>query len=331
MALDKAKPEIGPPNKRAGWLLAGLTLLAGVLTAVGVATDDLTSVWRNHQLLSFASLTLILVAMALGAAAGWILTANTPAERTCLLVGNGLLGLGLIFAAWAGLALASDRPEPTITAKPVQSGGKTMLDIVVENSKLRDDEDLSVTVEPLFETRRGEGAHFKVGKPLYSASLGPNAKGDVERTIRVDIPPGEFRDIGARAWVGSPSPCYDERATTGCVVVRLPPRTQEPQLTFRWKRASRAGASLRVHVTALDIPNGSLQLRAQSVTPRRRLLAQAMLAPNLHGDVDHVFNLPVKGTRIVCVAAGTGERRLQCPPQDRGSPSWARLRVPRQK
>jgi hypothetical protein len=86
--------------------------------------------------------------------------------------------------------------------------------------------------------------------------------------------------------------------------------------------------SLRVHVTAADIPNRALQLYARSLKPRRALLAEAKVRATMDGDVDRTFVLPVGRARIVCVAAFTGKLHLSCPPKPRGQPVWARLRVP---
>lgn len=332
MGLKKALPDVGSTNSGAGYLLTGFTLIATAFTVVGVKTDELPNVWRNECFLSHLAITLVFVAVALGATAGWVLTKNSTAERVCLIAGNILLGLGLIAAAWAGLELASDRSEPTITANPVPHGGQTKLEVTVENTKLRADQNLSVFVEPLFEVEKEEGGlEYRIGRPFYSASLGPDDNGNVKRSVEVDIPTGKFEDVGVRAVDDPEIDCYDAADTAGCAVVRVPQRTEEPQLTFRWKRSGRAGASLRVHVTALDIAGPSLRFLARSVKPREKLLALANLAPDLHGDIKEAFSLPVKGTRLVCISASTTEHRLTCPPQDPDSLSWARLRVPRQE
>jgi hypothetical protein len=332
MGVKKALPNVSTPNSRAGYLLTGFTLIAAAFAVVGIKTDELANVWRNECFLSHAAIALVFIAVALGATAGWVLKAGTTGERVCLIVGNALLGLGLIATAWAGLELASARSEPTITANPVAHEGQTTLELTVENTKLRADEDLSVFVEPLFEVEDENGKlDYRVGRALYSASLGPDDDGNVKRTVSVDVPTGKFEDVGVRASVDPDIGCYDANNTTGCVVVRVPQRTEEPQLTFRWRKPGRAGAALRVHVTALDIAGTSLRFLAQGVKPRKKLLALANLGPDLHGDVSHAFVLPVKGTRLLCIAASTTERRLTCPPRNPDSVSWARLRVPRQE
>lgn len=335
MALKDAKPEVGAPNKKAGWLLGGVGTITTLVVGLGVGADEISNVWRNHPYLSYPAVTMIVVALAMGAAAGWLLETGSKAERRTLIWGNVILGAGLILIAWAALGVASDRPEPSVTATVVRQGNQTVLKAVAENSKLRFDEDLSIAVDPLFEVNKpGEPIHYRVGRPLYSANRGPDKDGEARRTITLSLPPGNFKDVGVRASVDPETPCYDTHTTTSCVVVHVPPRVEQPQLTFDWRKASKAGASLRVHVTALDIPAGGLQFRARGLKPRRSLLAQVNLAPSLDGDIDHTFVLPVKGVRVLCVAASTTDpAQLKCPLLDRAGPaSWsARLRVPRQR
>ena len=220
------------PNRRAGWLLSGVALFAGVFMAVGLDGSELQRVWRNHSLLSHASVTLVLLAVALGATAGWVLRAGDPKERGVLLWGNGLLGAGLIFGAWAGMATATDRPAPTVVAAAVETKDGTVLDVLASDSNLRAEEHLSVTVEPLLELgEAGEPVRYRAGRPFYSASLGPDKDGEARRAIRIEIPPGGFDDVGVRASVGAPAPCREDEATTGCVVVRVRRGREEPRLS----------------------------------------------------------------------------------------------------
>ncbi len=157
MALADAIPKVGTDNKGAAYLLGGMTLIAGALTAIGVKSDELENIWRNHSFLSHTGIALILIAVTLGAIAAWVLNQGSTGERVLLIVGNGLLAIGLILVTWAGLELASDRPDPTITAKPVESKGSTAIKVTIENSKLRADQDLTVAVEPSTRSKKRKG------------------------------------------------------------------------------------------------------------------------------------------------------------------------------
>ena len=229
---DGPRAGASAPNRRAGWLLSGVALFAGVFMAVGLDSSELQRVWRNHSLLSHASVTLVLLAVALGAMAGWVLRAGDLRERGVLLWGNGLLGAGLIFAAWAGMATATDRPAPTVIAAAIDTRGGTILRVLASDSNLRAEEHLSIAIEPLFESGEvGKPVRYRAGRPFYSASLGPDKDGEVRRSIRVEIPSGGFDDVGVRASVGPPAPCHEDEDTTGCVMVRVRRGREEPRLS----------------------------------------------------------------------------------------------------
>ena len=52
--------------------------------------------------------------------------------------------------------------------------------------------------------RSDQGGHptWQPGQPLYGASLGPNGSGEIQHTVNLSLPAGDFDDLGARAWVG---------------------------------------------------------------------------------------------------------------------------------
>ena len=333
--LKAAGPDVGPKNSRAGYLLTGFALIATVFGVVGVATDELANVWRNEACLSYFGIGAVFFAVALGALAGWVLQPGKKPERFCLILGNILLGAGLILLAFAGLSLASDRPDPGITAKPTEKDGTTALAVTVKDSKLHADQNLGVAVEPLYEIEEEKPnrtvVHYRVGRPFYAASLPPDSDGNVDHDVVVEIPAGNFQDVGVRASDQSRPDCYEEPDPPGCLLVRIPQRSEEPQFSFKWRKPYRPNATLRVRVRALDIPGNALRFRALQTKPHSKILAQATLPPNPHGDVDHTFALPVAGSRVVCVAASTAEGKLSCPPADGQSPSWVRLRVPRRR
>jgi hypothetical protein len=323
--LSEAKADVAPPNKRAGYLLLGLTLLTGVLTAVGVSTDELPQLWRNHTFLAPIAIGLVILAVILGAVAGWVIPSDAKAERPLLLVGNGLLAAGVILTATLGIKTASDRPQPTVTAAPARTDQGIVLDVSVKDSGLGVDDDMSITVDPLFED--ANSGELRSGRSLYGASLGANHDGEVSHSFKVEIPPGRFDNVGVRAWVGQKSTdCYNEGTTTGCVTVHLHRPPELPQLSFDWKKADK-GRELLVTLTARDIPFQQLRLLAVGLGPKRRTLARARLAPDSNANFDRTFEIPVKdGLRFVCVAA-TGERiEPGCPSKDQGV-VWARLPV----
>ena len=86
-----------------------MSLIAGTLAAIGVKSDELENIWRNHSFLSHTGIALILIAVALGAIAAWVLNEGSTGEQVLLIVGNGLLAIGLILVTWAGLELLDRR------------------------------------------------------------------------------------------------------------------------------------------------------------------------------------------------------------------------------
>jgi hypothetical protein len=333
-ALKAVDPPVGDKSKGAAYLLGGMSLIAGVLALIGVSTDELENIWRNHAFLSHLGIFLIMSAVAVGAIAAYAMEKGTRRERGLLILGNIILAAGLILVAFGGLRLASDSPDPTITVKPLERDGRTLLKVEVKDSKLRANEGLRVFVEPLFEVpeeKRGETKiRYRVGRPLYSATLAPSKDGDVEHSRVVEIPPGTFQNVGVRISAETQLRCYEEKDRSGCLLVRIPQRSEEPQLSFKWRGSGRGAPprTLQVRALALDVPDRSLRFQAMALKPRKRVLVQATLAPNRHGDVNYVVPLPVKGSKVVCVAASTANDRLTCPPRNGSNPSWARLRVP---
>lgn len=324
---EQAKPHLEPPNKRAGYLLGGLGTVTALVTVLGVQSDELADIWRNQPTLSYIAITLVLVGVALGAIAGWVIGGDEGGEqhreRVVLLCGNAALGAGLIVIAWSVIANAASSPTPTVTAVAQQKNGSTTLKAVVEDDKLSSGQGVQLRVDPLYEVEREGGeVGYRVGRPIYSATFGPDTHGSVHRSIRVGIPPGRFEDIGIRASDGLSANCYEEGSRTGCVVVHVPSRADPPRFALGWKHGK-----LRVHLKAFDVPSGVVQFLARSLSPQR-LLARADIAVNLSDDVNRTIVLPVRGARKVCIIASENTKKLHCPPNKRSRSGWAVLRVP---
>ncbi|HKZ15168.1 MAG TPA: hypothetical protein VJL81_15125 [Solirubrobacterales bacterium] len=318
----KLGPELTKSNQRAGYLLSGLTVLTFLFTTLGIQSSELSDLWRDQQILSLIAVTLVLSAVTLGALAGWVFS-RQKSEHRLLLWGNICLGLGLVVIACSVIHNASSSPPPTVTAAPAVQKGSTVVKATVEDDKLTSGQSIQVKVQPLYEEGKGRYFHYNSGRAIYSAIFGPDSDGTVHRSIRVAIPPGNFEDIGVRASTGSSaSDCFDTAARNGCVVVRVPPHSDPPQLSFGWKRDR-----LRVHLTAFDVPSGEVQILARSLSPPRLLLHTAV-STNLSDDVRRTFSLPIAGLRYVCVVASESAGKLACHHRKGGSTGWAVLRVP---
>jgi hypothetical protein len=310
----------------ARFLLAALPALGALLTALAITGDLVGRMARNHPHATFAAFGSAAVAVFLGAVAAFGFKAGSEAERRILYSGLVVLGCSLVFAVYAGVATWGDRPLPSIAVTPKGS----TVSVSVRDSGLRSSDHVVLEVEQLVRSN----ANWKSGRPLYGASLGPDAAGEVNQTVDLHLPAGEFDDLGARAWVGDePRKCYGRGNTTGCVRVHIPHPQERPQLAASWEtfvRAPRLLVALKARNLAQRPPR-SIVLRVYGIAPDGlvRNLAEWSLAP----DADGVFNRRVAivvghAFSDVCVVATTSTADPHCPPTDDVATVWLRLAVP---
>jgi hypothetical protein len=241
-----------------------------------------------------------------------------------LYVGLVVLGTGLVMTVYAGVRTWGDRPPPSIAITPKRG---SLVTVTVHGSGLRSSDHLVVEVEQLLHGS-------KPGQELYRASLGPDASGDVEQTVDVPLPAGDFDDVGARAWVGAePKDCYRNGGSTGCVRVHVSRPQERPQLSVDWEtfvRAPRVLIRLKAH-NLPQRPSRSMTLRAYGLVPGQpsRVLAEWSLAPDADGSFDRRLSVVVgHAFSDVCIVASTTTREPVCPaPVDDGT-VWTQLAVP---
>ena len=324
----EAAPAVDPTNKRAGYLLLGLTLFTGLLVALGVPSDQLPRVWRNHAVLGIAAVVLVLIAISLGAYAGWVLQQGDRNERRALLWGNVVLCVGLIITAVLAIVTAADRPQPTITAAPIHEKNGTLLDVTVTDNGLKVGDDLSVAVEPVTEVLRDGEVHHVAGTPLYGASLGPNRDGDVSHSFKIELPPGPYQDVGVRTWVDErPTGCYDKGTTTGCVLVHLRRHREKPQLSYAWNTAHHR-PQLQIGLKAHAILDRTMHLAVTDALRQSTVIAETSLPANAGGDFRRIMNFAIpQGVSSVCVVASESTQSSRCPSEDLEA-AWIRVPVP---
>src|SRR3954470_12563877 len=233
----------------ARFLLAALPALGALLTALAITGNLVGRMARNHPSASFASFGCAALAVFLGAVAAFGLREGSDAERRVLHAGLVVLGAGLVLTLYAGVRTWGDRPQPSVTVTPKRG---SLLAVSVKESGLRSSDHLVVEVEQLLRAKDDRGTLvWRPGPELYGASLGPDESGDVAQTVDVPLPPGDFDDVGARAWVGArPTDCYREAHSTGCVRVHISRPQEPPQLAVEWEtfvRAPRVVVRLKAH------------------------------------------------------------------------------------
>jgi hypothetical protein len=321
-------PRFLPVGKNAQgaakFLLAALPALGALLTALAITGDLVGRMARNHPWATFGAFGCAALAVFLGAVAAFALHESSDAERRVLYVGLVVLGAGLVMTVYAGVSTWGDRPQPSITITPKRGA---LVTVTVRATGLRSRDHLVVRVEQL----SGAGTP---GQELYGASLGPNAAGDVEETVDVPLPPGDFDDVGARAWVGDePKDCYRKETSTGCVRVHVSRTQERPQLAVDWEtfvRAPRVLIRLKAH-NLPQRPSRSMTLRVYGLVPSgpARVLAEWSLAPDADGSFDRRLSVVVgHAFADVCIVASTTTREPVCPAPVEDGTVWTRLAVP---
>ena len=196
-------PTFGKDVKGAPrFLLAGVPALASLLAAISITGDTAGRMARNHPTATIAAFGLAALAAFLGAFAAFgVRPARGRAQRD----------LRRNRRAWRRARLrhlrgGRDLGRPAAAEHHARPKTPSTVTVTVTASGLRRGDHISVEVEQLL--RSGDRG-WKPGLPLYGASLGPNGDGDVEQTVDVCVPPGDFDDLGARAWVGDePRPAH---------------------------------------------------------------------------------------------------------------------------
>lgn len=306
----------------ARFLLAALPALGALLTALAITGDLVGRMARNHPHATFLAFGCAALAVFLGAVAAFAFPAGSNAERVTLYAGLVVLGGALVFAVYAGVQTWGDRVQPSIMVVPK----KGSVAVTVRGSGLRSSDHIVVEVDQVGTAT----------KPLYGASLGPDSGGDVNQTVDIPLPAGDFDELGARAWVGrEPKSCYARGNTTGCVRVHIPRVQERPQLAVEWETFVRA-PRIRITLRARNLsphPRREMTLRAfglvAGVAPRP--LAEWSLAPNADGVFDrHLAVVVGHAYSDVCIVASLSQSEPTCPPARDALTVWTQLAVPTQ-
>jgi hypothetical protein len=328
-ATEKVAEKVDSPSPSA-FLLGAQAAVVGVFTALQVTGDVFSRMVANHPVwtalaIGFASLAtaFALVALILGS---WI-------RNWFLVIGVASFLLGAACATVAATLVSSDRPKPSVTITKLE--GQRRIEASVKLNNLKTRETIFVRVEPLRTTPLpGGGLQYEPIRDLptiYEAGFGPNAEGNVDRVIVVDLPPAGFSYIGIRAWVGRSDDCYDETSkTTSCETRALVRRSERPQLSAVWK-GSTAKPKLAVKVTARDLaPDASIYLRVRGNGRGGGDLASWTLAPDLGGSLQRTLSVEVsRRLSSICVEASTSKAPSgTCRAMSDKATAWVKLKTP---
>ena len=323
---------VGEESKgAAGLLLAALPALAALLATLTITGNVVGRMARNHPLATLGAFGCAAIAVFLGAIAAYGLPEGSRQEHRVLRLGLAVLGAALVLGVWAGVQTWGDRTEPSITVVPRSASAVT---VSVSGSGLRSSDHLVVEVDQLLPGAENGEPTWTPGQPLYAASLGPNGAGEVEHTVTLTLPAGDFDDLGARAWVGAePEPCYGHGNTTGCVRVHIARPQERPQLAVTWETFVRV-PRLLVRLKARNLaqrPNRWMTLRVVGLLAPQppRSLAEWRLAPDADGKFDRRLAVVVgRAFSDVCVVASLSTAEPRCPASAEDGTVWALLAVP---
>ena len=326
-------PPVGKGVKgAAAFLLAAVPALGAVLTGLAITGSLVGRMARDHPLPSYAAFGLAVLAIFAGGLAAFAFPTGSVEETVTVYAGLGLVAASLLFAVYAGVQTWGDRAQPSITLTP-KPGQRVA--VSVAGTGLRSTDRLVVEVEQVLRDTSDSGRlTWRPGQPLYGASLGPDGDGEVHQTVDVPLPPGDYDDLGARAWVGSePKDCYARGTTTGCVRIHVPRPQERPQLAVTWETFVRA-PRLTIRLRARNLPQrppSSMLLRVDGTAADggRRTLAEWSLAPDLDGAFDRRVAVVVGHAFVgVCVVASAVRLDAPCPSPPEEGTVWARLAVP---
>jgi hypothetical protein len=330
--MPKPLPVAPESKGAAGLLLGALPALGALLTALTITGDIVGRMARNHPVTTLGAFACATLAVFLGGVAAYGLQEGSLHERRALQLGLLVLGSALLLGVYAGVETWGDRTEPSITVTPRAGSGVV---VSVSGSGLRSSDHLVVEVEQLLRAADAHGQPtWKRGQPLYGASLGPNGAGEIDHTVTLTLPAGDFDDLGARAWVGDePKPCYGRGNTTGCVRVHIPRPQERPQLAVTWETFVKA-PRLLVRLKARNLaqrPAHSMALRVYGIVTGQapRPLAVWWLAPDADGRFDRRLSIVVGHTFTdVCVVASLTRPEPDCPASAEDGTVWVLLAVP---
>jgi len=316
MAIADAKPKLeNDDDKSTGWLVAALSVVAALLGAVGIGTGDVGHVLSNETGQAIATFALVTLAALLGVAAGWVVD-DEGTEHLLLRISTILFAFAVGTALWTGIAFAQEEPEPSITAGISGPPGHSQMHFEVKDSGLRSTEAMIIKVRGLSKDDSGR----KIATPLYTAALGPDTKGGIDRSGDVAVPPAPVTDLEVEAWVKSPQTCYKKgvAASTGCTTVHLTRRFERPQLTLSWRNPRHGGAGLFVALTARDIAEHRAVLRIADAVRHRTILLASWPASATGNVTKAITAIVPASARRLCVAASTTRARPDCS-EHRGS------------
>jgi hypothetical protein len=310
-------------NTGATFLVASLTFVTGIFTALGITGGAIGHMARNHQLLMGTALIAACLAVICGVIAA-LRRSNSAKQWSWLRNGLALFLVATVAAVLAGLATWGDQTRPRVTAAIERADRGPILAIKATVGGLQSGQRLRVIVWPLtgqVGTSSGTTAGVRYaygveGLPLYQSINGPNADGDVDLDTKIPLPPQHPSSVVVQAVVGPfrADDCFEDSSHSGCVVVYLG-EPGRPQLTLALSGTA-ADPMLMLKISDEDIPLQTVYLRLVAETKRGRVeLAHGAFAPAANGDLTQSVSLqrPRRATSLCAIASALASAVRSCP------------------
>jgi hypothetical protein len=231
-ALNPQTRQNGKEESKTATGIATIGMLVGPLIAAlgGLAlTGTIGRVQRDDPLGISIAIGLVIVAGVLWVAAETFTAPKANQNRSTLdivlrSVAFVFAAAGFILALAVAVATANNEPRPKITPTLSEDGGKLTTHVTASN--LPTNHRLAIRINTLKDE--------EFLSTRYRAYVGPDSDGNVDQSVTIPLPEGDFTEIEIKAFTGTDSASCDDFAEvlesstfgsgTGCVIIAIPPR-----------------------------------------------------------------------------------------------------------
>ncbi len=308
--LEAVKPEVGD-NKVAAFLLASITGVGTIFTALGVSGNVVGRMVRDHWQLSALTYGFALLALLAGVCALY-------KEKKTYWFNVGLI----CFAVAGGFGIASavvvwnDQTSPQVTASAKPSAHGDVVDLVVKSTGLENEQRLVVDIWPLTSEAAAvldsnstansvPQLSYQTGSvPLYRSVTGPDAEGNVDFSTTAHLPPGHPSEVVVEATTGTPhlNDCFGNDKA-GCVLLDLG-SPGWPRLSTAWRHEG-SDSIMALNVSAAGIADHAVHFKVfAGRRGHRGTIAAGEMPPDAEGDLDRTTEIAIpRGVSRVCAVA----------------------------
>lgn len=334
--LSDATAAVGE-NRVAASLLAAITGVGALLSAIGVSGSVIGRMVRDHPVLSGFMYGFALAAVLAGL---WGLyrpaepEARKEKKRFWFNLGVLFYLIAGCFAVWAAIAVWGDDTSPEVVAAAAAAGDGGAVKLTVKSSGLQNNQRLTLDIWPVESTtaaavsRLSGGAaekpsfSYETGSaPLYQLVTGPDGDGNVDLSTVAHLPVNHPGEVVVEASTGATEldDCL-QNEKAGCVFLDLG-GPAKPQLSASLRRR-KGDPELILRTYARGIAERLLHFRVLAAMPDRTArVASGSLAPDSEGRLDQRTDVTIPAAaKWICAIASTsplgpGAGVGGCPPK----------------